>query len=532
MGTLDPRSIRLGVRAAVALGLLSGLVAAHAAVTSVATAARSADVGAVRAQLAGGADVNLPESDGTTALLWATYHASPEMISALLKAGADPNVANQFGVTPLLQASRYGDAATIRILLAAGATPSRAERDGETPLMAAARTGDVASIQLLLDAHADVNAVDALQHETALMWATAEGHAAAVDLLLKAGADPNLKARVSELTKRSARTDFPSGGFTALMWAVRNGNEEIMRRLIAGGADVKATNGDGATPMMLAIVNDRFDTAASLLALGADANDGSLYYAVVMRDAPTDWRARDGSRLRAEHPNKLTALDLVGRLLDAGADPNKPFTGQMHSSSMCCDTQGSGTPFFRAAVAADVESLRLMIAHGADLEWTPKPVKDAPPMPFGDTTGLTPLMVALNGGKGLLMDGGPGDIREGKIGVFREPGDRNPADAVRLLLAAGANPNAKSPKGDSALHIAAHDGRLEPIRELVAGGASVDLRNAKGLTALQLVESMPPRKLDPIAEMVGLFDDGAQPKETAAFLRQVIADHAAAAHKR
>ena len=531
MVALDQRSISLRLRAAVLIGLLSSLVAAHAAVTNVATAARGADFNAVRAQIAAGANVNLPESDGTTALLWATYHASPEMISVLLKAGADANVANQFGVTPLLQASRYGDAATIRVLLAAGATPSRAERDGETALMAAARTGDVPSMQLLLDAGADVNAVDGLQQETALMWATAEGHAAAVDLLLKAGADPNLKARVSELTKRSARTDFPSGGFTALMWAVRNGNDAIVRRLIDGGADVKLTNGDDATAMMLAIVNDRYDMAAALLTLGADANDGSLYYAIEMRDAPTDWRARDGSRLRAEHPNKLTALDLVGRLLEAGADPNKPFTGQMHSSSMCCDDKGSGTPFFRAAVAADVESLKLMIEHGADLEWSPKPVEGVPAMPFGDHTGLTPLMVAINGGKGLLMAGGPGDIREGKIGVFREPGNRNPADAVRVLLEAGASANAKSPKGDSALHIAAHDGLLEPIRALVAGGAPVDLRNAKGLTALQLVEKMPPRKLDPIADMVGIFDDGAQPKETAAFLRQVIAEHSQAAGK-
>jgi hypothetical protein len=31
--------------------------------------------------------------------------------------------------------------------------------------------------------------------------------------------------------------------------------------------------------------------------------------------------------------------------------------------------------------------------------------------------------------------------------------------------------------------------------------------------------------------MVGIFDDGTQPKETAAFLRQVIAEHAAAARK-
>ena len=97
-----------------------------------------------------------------------------------------------------------------------------------------------------------------------------------------------------------------------------------MRRLVEGGADLKLTNADGATPMMLAIINDRFDLAAKLVELGADANDGSLYYAIEMRDATTDWRARDGSRLRVDHPNQLTALDLAKVLLDAGADPDKP----------------------------------------------------------------------------------------------------------------------------------------------------------------------------------------------------------------
>jgi ankyrin repeat protein len=296
-----------------------------------------------------------------------------------------------------------------------------------------------------------------------------------------------------------------------------------VHRLVEAGADVNATNGDGATAMMLAIVNDRYDMAAALLELGADANDGSLWYAIEMRDAPTDWRARDGSRLRPDHPNELTALNIIERLLAAGADPNKSFTGQMHNASMCCDTKGSGTPFFRAAVAADVETMKLLIARGADLEWTLPPVEGMPPMPFGDNTGLTPLMAAVNGGKGLLMAGGPGDIRESKIGIFREPGNRNPADAVKLLLEAGADPNAVNPKGDTALHIAAHDGRLEVLRELVAGGADVSARNAAGQTALELVETMKPRVLNPIAEMVGLFDDGATPAETAALLRELIA---------
>lgn len=511
-------------RAAVAASLL--LLASPwdvRAATGVAGAAREADVAAVQAQLAAGADVNVPDDAGTSALLWAAYNASPDLVSVLLAAGADPNAPNPFDVTPLLQAARNGDAATMRLLLDAGADAARAVRDGETPLMAAARSGSIDTVQQLLAHGADPNAVEALQDQTALMWAVAEGHLPVVDALLTAGADPNRKARVSALTKRSMRTDFPTGGFTALMWAARNGNEPIVRRLIDGGADVNGANGDGATAMMLAIVNDRFDMAMTLLELGADANDGSLYYAIVMRDAPTDWRARDGSRLRPDHVNRITALDVVARLLDAGADPNKPFAGQMHSASMCCDPQASGTPFYRAAVAADVDSLKLLLAHGADVEWAPKPVEGAPPNPFGDNTGLTPLMVALNGGKGLLMDGGPGDIREGTIGVFREPGNRTPADAVRLLLEAGAHPDVVNPKGDTALHIAAHDGRLEPIRELVAGGASVEVRNKDGLTALELVEKMEPRKLSPLAEMIGLFDDGAQPAETAKFLREQIA---------
>jgi hypothetical protein len=34
---------------------------------------------------------------------------------------------------------------------------------------------------------------------------------------------------------------------------------------------------------------------------------------------------------------------------------------------------------------------------------------------------------------------------------------------------------------------------------------------------------MKPRVLDPIAEMIGLFDDGATPAETAAYLRELLA---------
>ena len=122
---------------------------------------------------------------------------------------------------------------------------------------------------------------------------------------------------------------------------------------------------------MVAIYNDRFDVAATLIELGSDANDGSLYVAVEMRDATTDQFAFDGSRRRPDHPNTLTALDLMKLLLERGADPNKPFAGQFHSTSMPNTDRFDNTPFFRAAVAADVEALKVLIAHGANLEQTP-----------------------------------------------------------------------------------------------------------------------------------------------------------------
>ena len=270
----------------------------------------------------------------------------------------------------MLQASRNGDAGLIRALLASGASLSDNHTATEPALLAAARAGNPEAVQVLLDAGADANATEPLDQQTALMWAVAAGHHDVAKLLLEAGADPKLQARVSTLTKRK-NADFPSGGFAALHWATRNGDQAMIKLLTGHGADINVRNGDSSTPMMLAIVNDRFDIAAQLLELGADPNDGSLYFVTEMRDATTDWRARDGTVFRADHPNELSALDLTRLLLEAGADPNKPFFGQMHNTSMCCDTKANASPFFRAAIAADVEGLNVMLAHGADADWSP-----------------------------------------------------------------------------------------------------------------------------------------------------------------
>ncbi len=458
--------------------------------TAVCDAARADDLAGVRKLIQEHADVNGPANDGSTALLWAAYHRNTEMAKALVTAGATVDAANHYGVTPLLQASRNGDVETMRVLLDAGADATRWHPEGETPLMAAARTGRVDAVQLLLSHGSFVNAQDPFQEETALMWAAAEGHLEVVKALLAAGADPNLKAHVSTIAERKD-ADHPSGGFTALMFAVRNGHEEVAKALIAGGADVKATNADGATATIIAIVNDRFDFAKELLDLGADPNDGSLYFAVDMHDATKDMRAHDGSRLQPSHPNKLTSLDLVKALLDLGADVNKPFIGALHSTTLCCGANINSSAFYRAATAADVEVLKLMLAHGAQIEWSPSEVKPKDGKKPGrpdPNAGRTPLMAAIkNGGMGAPIAGGPGFTRTIPP-PFREPGSRDRLEAVKLLLAAGANPNAKAPDGSTPLHQAVDEQQVGIIRALVAAGAKLDAVNKDNLTPLLLAE--------------------------------------------
>ena len=457
-------------------------------------AAKDDDLQAVRTLLSSRANVNESARDGSTALLWATYHSNLEMARALIAAVAPVNTPNHYGITPLLQASRSGDAPLIAALLKAGADPALTHPDGETPLMAASRTGHLDAVQLLLSAGANVNAADSYQQQTALMWAASEGHADVIKALLGAGADPNRKAHVTGIEERK-HGDHPSGGFTALMFASRNGYEDAAAALIKGGADPKLTNGDGLTATMIAIVNDRLDLASKLVDLGADPNDGSLYFAVDMHDATTDMRAHDGSRLRSSFQNKLTALDLVKKLLDRGADANKAFVGQLHSTTLCCDPEQNASPFYRAAQASDVEVLKLMLAHGAKVDWSPTEVKKEKKEGAGGrgnpNVGKTPVMVAMVGGRGASFAAGPGFGRLGPP-PFREASNREPADAVNVLLAAGADANVKAPDGSTPLHQAVQARQVEIIRALVKAGAKLDATNKDNLTPLLLAEKPEP----------------------------------------
>jgi ankyrin repeat protein len=466
------------------------------------TAAKDGDLSTVRALIARRVNVNEPARDGSTALLWAAYASNLDMAKALIAAGANVNTPNRYGITPLLQAARVGDASLIAALLKAGATLAVTHPEGETALMSASRAGRVDAVKLLVEAGADLNSSDAYQEQTALMWAASEGHRDVVEALLNAGADPNRRAHVTTQQDRR-HADHPTGGFTALMFAVRNGHEDVARALVKGGADPKQTNGDGVTATIVAIVNDRLDLARTLVDLGADPNDGALYFAVDMHDATTDMRARDGSRLRADHPNTLTSMDLIKLLLDRGADPNKAFVGQLHNYTLCCSDEINASPFYRAAIASDIDVMKLLIAKGAKVDWSPVAVNREGGRGGGGGRGMngnvgkTPVMMAMVGGRGAPFGGGPGFERLGPP-PYREPGTRDPLEATKLLLSAGADPNVKAPDGSTPLHQAVTARQVAIIRALVSAGAKLDATNKDNLTPLLLAEK--PEKNDKDAQ--------------------------------
>jgi len=533
------RATRMQKGLACLLVLLSiAYVSAQSAEQSpIAAAAKSNNLTAVRALIAKSADVNAPQADGSTALLWAAYNGNVEMTKALLAARAKVDTANKYGVTPLLQAARSGDSAVMEVLLNGGAKATQLAADGTTPLMAASRACSVEGVRMLVARGADVNSADAFQEETALMWAAEEGHLAVVKTLLEVGANANLKSHVTTLTERRA-ADHPSGGMTALMFAVRDGHEDVVEALIKAGADLKLTNGDGdgglmtGTAMHIAIVNDRYDLAARLLELGADANDGSLFLAVDAHDGTTDMRARDGSKLRPNHLNKLTSIDLIKLLLDKGADPNKLFLGQFHNTSLGAGDFYAGSPFYKAAIQSDVEVLKIMLAHGANVEWVPPQVTLPSAGRGGNANwGRPALFAAMNGGRGAAFGGGPGFSRLGPP-PFREPGDRSPASAVKALIEAGADPNVWSwPDNSPPIHRAVALANVDLIRTLVSAGAKLNSWDNDGNTPLQIAEKAntpeeikkaEDRIIAAIANGTPVPSRGAPPQEVVDLVRELM----------
>src|SRR5436305_13325597 len=80
--------------------------------------------------------LNDRDSVGANPLMHAAFEGNPASMKLLLEAGADPNLANYRGATALLWAA--DDLAKVRLLVDHGAKPDVRTSEGTTPLLAGA----------------------------------------------------------------------------------------------------------------------------------------------------------------------------------------------------------------------------------------------------------------------------------------------------------------------------------------------------------------------------------------------------------
>ena len=223
--------------------------------TPLMVAVEKEQLGAVRFLLNQGADVNLKDDYGFTALHVAAVSSMYEVVICLVENGADVNAVNLRDVTPLMMAC--DDDSTmdvVRYLMRRGADMHLKDVDGFTALLYAITSDSDFALDILrflIQKGADVNTRN-LEEATPLMLASWNGYLDKVKFLIEQGADVDAQDENGGTALHyAASTDEPSPA-------------QIVNTLLIAGASHQS-NTSGLTPLLTACNSRSVDVVEYLI---------------------------------------------------------------------------------------------------------------------------------------------------------------------------------------------------------------------------------------------------------------------------
>ena len=264
----------------------------------------SESVEVVKFLIDNGADVNLKNNGGMTALMSAS-DVSHELIELLIKSGARVNEVDDNGKSALMYAIiSSSDIEVVKFLIDNGANVNLKSNDGETALMNAYIRGNKELVELLINSGADANLISNLKDNygrAKLMEASEIGNKEAVELLIKSGVGVN---------------EVDDNGKSALMYAcekhiISSSDIEVVKFLIDNGANVNLKSNDGETALMNAYIRGNKELVELLINSGADVN-------------LIDFNLKDNyGRTKLMEASKIGNKEAVELLINAGARVNE-----------------------------------------------------------------------------------------------------------------------------------------------------------------------------------------------------------------
>ncbi|XP_045468094.1 ankyrin repeat domain-containing protein 17-like isoform X2 [Harmonia axyridis] len=424
--------------------------------------------------------------------------ALDEAAAALTRMRTDNPRCSQADKASLVEACTDGDVRTVQKLLTEGGrSVHETSEEGESLLSLACSAGYFELAQVLLAMHANVEDRGIKGECTPLMEAASAGHIEIVRLLVAHGADVNAQS---------------TSGNTPLMYGCAGGHTEVVKFLLEHGANVEDHNENGHTPLMEAASAGHVGLAKLLLAHGAGINTHSNEF----KESALTLACYKGH------------LDMVRFLLEAGADQEHK-TDEMHTALMEASMDGhvevarllldSGaqvnmptdsfeSPLTLAACGGHVDLAMLLIERGANIEevndegYTPlmeaarEGHEEMVHLLLGqganinaqtDETQETALTLACCGGftdvADILLKGGA-NIELGASTPLMEAAQEGHLDLVKFLLLHGANVEAQTQTGDTALTYACENGHTDVADLLLQYGANLEHESEGGRTPL------------------------------------------------